>query len=100
MAIWTLNEIQRLRSGNKSSEWRIVKFARIVAQLLSILALLNDHSQRAFTSGLLIKPVSGLFLQLSEYFTQNKEHTWRTRSLQVIAFLQKFQTKQRTLFKL
>ena len=73
MAIWTLNELYRLRKAKKSSEWRIVKFARIVSQLLSILALLNDHTQHAFTTGILIKPISSLFLSLSDYYSQGKE---------------------------
>ena len=87
MAIWTLNELYKLRKSHKSSEWRIVKFARIVSQLLSILALLNDHTQHAFTTGVLIKPISGLFLQLSDYYSQGKEQSWKTRALQMISFL-------------
>ena len=105
MSIWTYNHLTSFFSGSKKSKsaapglaQKIKSLFQIVSTLLTIVSLLNDYKKNVFTSGVLLKPMSQLFLILGNHFQQ--QQTWKMRAIKAIAFLQDFKAKQKSLFRL
>lgn len=83
---------------------RIVAISRALSDLIRITNLVADFGGLAFSKGLLLDPVSSLFVNLSMQKSRNVRDalSWRLRMIFTVNFLKRFVNKYNQLarFKL
>lgn len=100
---WTLSELQGLKKKQKLTD-RIVAVSRALSDLIRITNLVADFGGLAFSKGLLLDPITSLFMNLSMQQSRKVRDaiSWRLRMIFTVNFLKRFVNKYQQLsrFKL